>query len=65
METILNDLPRGSDAYKKTYNEVMLRIEGRPSKHLARNVLALVTFAKRPLSILEVQHALATEQGVA
>jgi len=61
----LTQLPSGSDAYNHAYKEAMLRIEGQGSYEvdLARNVLAWITCAKRPLRVLELQHALAVREG--
>ncbi|KAJ5936682.1 ankyrin repeat-containing protein [Penicillium verhagenii] len=47
------------------YNEAMKRIEHQPSisRLRARKALAWLTFATRPLSITEMEHALALEGG--
>jgi hypothetical protein len=56
----LEKLPEQLDS---TYDEVMRRIENQNSddRKIAQRVLGWISFAKRPLSLLELQHALATE----
>jgi hypothetical protein len=56
----LEELPKGVD---DTYDEVMARIQRQDMPHaqLAEQVLAWITHAFRPLSVEELQHALATE----
>jgi ankyrin repeat protein len=51
------------DQLDDTYDEVMRRIESQNSddRKIAQRVLGWISFAKRPLSLLELQHALATE----
>ncbi|KAK4163274.1 hypothetical protein QBC43DRAFT_301253 [Cladorrhinum sp. PSN259] len=65
LRAALSRLPSGSEAYDYAYNEAMERIEGQLSdqEELAKQVLAWITCAKRPLTILELQHALAVEIG--
>lgn len=67
VRTALAKLPSGSGAkaYNDTYQEAMRRIEGQMEGHtlLAKQVLAWITLAKRPLSPLELQHALAVDAG--
>ena len=45
------------------YKEAIERIEVQPAEHqeLAKKVLSWITYAKRPLSIIELRHALAVE----
>jgi hypothetical protein len=52
----LEKLPQGSEAYDHAYEEVMERIEGQvsDSQELARQVLAGITCARRPLTTLEL-----------
>jgi len=54
----LQELPKGVD---DTYEEAMIRIEqqDKPRAQLAEQVLAWITYAFRPLSVKELQHALA------
>jgi hypothetical protein len=61
----LEKLPQGSEAYDHAYKEAMERIEGQvsDSQELARQVLAWITCARRPLTTLELRHALAVEIG--
>jgi ankyrin repeat protein len=61
----LEKFPEGSDAYDHAYNEAMERIEGQvsDSQKLAKQVLAWITCAKRPLTTLELQYAFAVEIG--
>ena len=58
----LNHLPKGLDG---TYAEAMTRIEGQnpEDSELAKKVLSWISYAFRPLSITELQHALAVETG--
>jgi hypothetical protein len=61
----LKKLPKGSDAYDHAYKEAIERIEGQiiDSQELAKQVLAWITCAKRPLTTSEIQYALAVEVG--
>jgi hypothetical protein len=65
IKDALESLPTGSEAYDQAYSEAMERIrgQGRDSKELAEQVLSWVTCAKRRLTILELQHALAVVVG--
>lgn len=47
------------------YNEVMARIEAQnpDDRELAKRVLSWVSYARRPLRTIELQHALAVEEG--
>lgn len=58
-------LPSGSDAYDHAYQNAMERIKGQVADQadLAKDVLSWITFAQRPLTTTEVQHALAVEVG--
>jgi ankyrin repeat protein len=59
----LEKLPTGSEAYDQAYEEAMKRIrqQGTDGKKLAEQVLAWITYGKRPLHVVELQHALAVE----
>ena len=59
----MQKLPAGSEAYDYAYDTAMERIEGQLSdqEELAKQVLSWITCAKRPLTTLELQHALAVE----
>lgn len=62
VRTVLNALPTSLNA---TYNDAMDRIanQNEEDRELAQRVLFWITFAKRPLRILELRHALAVEEG--
>ncbi|KAI1758603.1 hypothetical protein GGR53DRAFT_235544 [Hypoxylon sp. FL1150] len=59
----LSNLARGSDAYDTAYNDAMERIKCQLSdqRDLAFQALSWVTYARRPLTTVEVRHALAVE----
>jgi ankyrin repeat protein len=61
---VLND-DRTSKALDHAYKQAMERIEGQEQgfEKLAKKVLSWITCAKRPLTTLELQHALAVEIG--
>jgi hypothetical protein len=61
----LESLPKGSGAYSNAYQGIMKRVEhqGPKAVKFAKSVLSWVAFAKRPLIITELQHALAVELG--
>lgn len=61
----LEELPRGSNALDQAYEEAMGRIQTQQTgfQNLAIRVLVWVTCARRPLTTLELQHALAVEDG--
>ncbi|CZR52360.1 related to 2-5A-dependent ribonuclease [Phialocephala subalpina] len=63
IRTAIAKLPTGTNVYDCAYNDAMDRIEGQlqDQKELAKQVLSWITCAKRPLTILELQHALAIE----
>lgn len=63
IKAALTRLPVGSTAYDQAYNEAMERIEGQilDSETLAKQVLSWIVYAKRPLTTLQLQHALAVE----
>ncbi|KFY34436.1 hypothetical protein V494_06771 [Pseudogymnoascus sp. VKM F-4513 (FW-928)] len=65
VKSTLEKLPKGSEAYDEAYKEAMKRIEGKKQgfRDIAKRVLSWITCAKRPLSMLELQHALAVEIG--
>src|ERR1700722_17792671 len=58
VRAALDNLPEGMDG---TYDEAMERVERQDDscKELARRVLSWITYAVRPLSVKELQHALA------
>lgn len=61
----LQNLPKGIDAYDVAYGDAMERIYGQEKEHLefAKLILSLVFCAARPLSIEELQHALAVQEN--
>ncbi|KAI9848948.1 MAG: hypothetical protein M1837_005837 [Sclerophora amabilis] len=65
IKSALKKLPKGPDALAHVYKEVMERIKGQKPgfRELAEKVLCWVTYAKRPLTISELQYALAVEIG--
>ncbi|KFZ18898.1 hypothetical protein V501_00953 [Pseudogymnoascus sp. VKM F-4519 (FW-2642)] len=65
IRTALKDLSTGNDAYDDAYNDAMERIEGQldGDEKLAKQVLSWITCAKRPLTTVELAHALAVELG--
>ena len=67
IRTALKKLSAGSEAlaYDCAYNRAMERITGQgpDSKDLAMRVLWWIAFTTRPLTTLELQHALAVEIG--
>src|SRR3984957_7148815 len=58
VRAALDNLPEGMDG---TYDEAMERVERQDDsrKQLAKRVLTWITYAVRPLSVKELQHALA------
>ncbi|UKZ56063.1 hypothetical protein TrVGV298_009889 [Trichoderma virens] len=61
----LKDLPTGSGAYDYAYDAAMERINQQSSSRsaLAINALSWITHARWPLSVVELQQALAVEIG--
>jgi DNA-binding transcriptional regulator GbsR (MarR family) len=59
----LENLPEGID---EIYNDAMERIEkqNEVNKRLAKRVLAWITHARRPLTVEELQHALAVSANM-
>ena len=66
MKRALQQLPRGSEALDEAYRLAMQRIESQKTgcAKLARRILAWLTFTKRQLSVLELQHAMAVDNTV-
>ncbi|KAI5919805.1 hypothetical protein F4810DRAFT_703347 [Camillea tinctor] len=65
IQVALTKLPTGSEAYDEAYKGGLGRIEGQVTdqKDLAKQVLSWIICAQRPLTMLELQHALAVEPG--
>ncbi|CAJ2501096.1 Uu.00g039490.m01.CDS01 [Anthostomella pinea] len=63
MKRALDGLDSGEHAYDIAYDKAMERIKGqtRDQAELATQALSWITFAKRPLTTGELQHALAVE----
>jgi ankyrin repeat protein len=63
IRTALKALPTGSEAYDSAYKDAMERIEGQlaDEEELAKQALSWITCAKRPLTISELEQALAVE----
>jgi hypothetical protein len=64
VRAALKNLATGSGAYDSAYHDAMERIQGQigDQEELAKQVLSWITCAKRPLTTLELRHALAVEQ---
>ena len=56
-------LPTGSTAYNSAYKDAIERIEGQlaDEEKLAKQVFSWITYAKRPLTTSELEHAFAIE----
>ncbi|PQE30277.1 Ankyrin repeat protein [Rutstroemia sp. NJR-2017a WRK4] len=65
IRTALAKLTTGVRAYDNAYRAVMERFQGQSSHRIndAKKLLSLVLHAQWPLSVLELQHALAVEKG--
>ncbi|OBT56261.1 hypothetical protein VE04_05107, partial [Pseudogymnoascus sp. 24MN13] len=65
IRSTLKNLPKGSTALSKSYDEAIKRIEGQLPDESARakRVLSWITYAKRQLTTKELSHALAVEAG--
>ena len=65
VRAMLADISSGSNTYSWAYENAMGRIESQHTEQakFAKQVLAWVTYAKRPLTLTEIQHALAIEIG--
>ncbi|KAF1844490.1 uncharacterized protein K460DRAFT_404787 [Cucurbitaria berberidis CBS 394.84] len=65
VRTALETFITGSGAYDSAYRAAMQRIEGQVTdqEELAKQALAWITCARRPLSTLELQEALGVEIG--
>ncbi|KAH8729175.1 ankyrin repeat-containing domain protein [Ilyonectria robusta] len=64
LRNALAALPTGSSAYDEAYLDAMERIERQYPDHrvLAKDVLAWLTFAKRPLQVAELQAAVVVQE---
>ncbi|KAF3918221.1 Ankyrin-1 [Dactylellina cionopaga] len=61
----LKTLPTGEEGYDHAYENAMerIRVYNSGSRNLANQVLSWITCAKRPLTTLELRHAIAVEVG--
>ncbi|KXH44474.1 ankyrin repeat protein [Colletotrichum simmondsii] len=66
VKAALETLATGSSAYDTAYDEAVERIEGQleDQSALAKDALSWIVCSKRPLQIVELQEALAVEQGM-
>ncbi|KAK6073153.1 hypothetical protein SCUP515_07016 [Seiridium cupressi] len=65
LREVLATLAKGNDAYDEAYRNTMLRIHGQlaDQKDLANQTLMWIVHAKRPLTTIELVHALSVEVG--
>ncbi|KAF1963967.1 ankyrin, partial [Bimuria novae-zelandiae CBS 107.79] len=63
VKTTLANLSKGLDALDDAYKDALQRIESQLGGHYedAKRVLSWITYAKRPLTIAEICHALAVD----
>ncbi|KAI0544207.1 ankyrin repeat-containing domain protein [Xylaria curta] len=63
VRVVLSRLGKGPDAYDDAYNDAMIRIKGQLPRHqdLALRTLFWITYAKRPLTTVELRYALGVE----
>ncbi|OHE94115.1 ankyrin repeat protein [Colletotrichum orchidophilum] len=67
VKAALQKLATGSSAYDTAYDEAFERIEGQLEDQaiLAKDALSWIVCSRRPLSVVELQEALAVERGAA
>jgi ankyrin repeat protein len=67
IKEVLQHLAKGKDGLEKTYEQAMERIndQGSRLRDIANHILGWITHAKRPLSTVELRHALAVKPGTA
>ncbi|KAJ5153393.1 ankyrin repeat-containing domain protein [Penicillium canariense] len=65
LKDALSDMPGGSAAYDYAYQDAMHRIESQTldEKTLSKQVMCWLTCSQRPLTLTELQHALAVKPG--
>ena len=65
IKEALRHLAKGIDGLDKTYEQAMKRIEDQGSRvqELAKHILGWILHAKRPLSTVELRHALGVRPG--
>ncbi|KAI8935778.1 hypothetical protein NX059_007298 [Plenodomus lindquistii] len=61
----LDNLTKGSTALEEAYKSVIVRIDGQlpEDSATAKRVLSWISYAQRPMTVQELCHALAVEQG--
>lgn len=66
LKLAIRNLPQGINGLNKTYDQAMARINSQDAgyRELAKQVLSWVTYARRVLSTVEIQHALAVRSGM-
>ena len=65
LKSTLTTLKKGPEALQGAYDEALKRIDGQSSRkvNLAKRLISWVTYARRPLTTVELQYALAIEIG--
>lgn len=65
LKSTLKVLPTGPKAYDHAYKDAMQRIEEQVEdrRELAKQILLWISYAKTPLTMAQLQHALAVEVG--
>jgi len=66
IKQALQGLAKGLDGLDETYKQAMERIEsqGMRSRQLAKQIMAWIIHARRPLSTVELRHALAVRPPI-
>ncbi|KAH0528099.1 hypothetical protein TsFJ059_003003 [Trichoderma semiorbis] len=66
IEDVLQKLGSGMEGLNELYKQAIKRINDHPevTKRLAKRILIWITRAQRPLSIVEIQHALAVRENM-
>ena len=66
IKEALRHLTKGIDGLDMTYQQAMERIEGQGLhvRELAKRILGWIVYAKRPLSTVELRHALGVRPGI-
>lgn len=66
VNEILRAVERLPEGFEGTYNDAMMRISQQPKtrKDMAYRVLSWIAYAFRPLSLIELQYALAVREDM-
>jgi hypothetical protein len=66
LKSLHQTLEKLPDGFKNTYDHVLARIDRQPEekRQLAYQVLSWVSYAFRPLSLIELQYAVATHEDM-